>query len=210
MKREQRPFTVRAEGDDGGAPTRIVGYAAVFNQVAHGEMIQPGAFTKSLKEQRDIKAYWAHDATRPLGRTKNGTLIVEQDAHGLRVEIRPNLYTTFGRDALESVIRGDVDQMSFGMDIINSKREIIDGQEVTVLTEIRLHEVSPVANPWYEGTLAQARDSATTSSRNDDGPEPPPVEHSTRNDAAVRLRTQCALALERLETYMEEQSTWMS
>ncbi len=149
-------FEVRA--DSAETPTKIVGYAAVFGQVAYGEMIQAGAFSKTLSEGRDIKAYWSHQMSHVLARRENGTLRLEEDAHGLKVEIKPNPDTTWGRDALGSVARGDVTQMSFGFWPVNSEWRDIDGQRVEVLTEIRLFEVSPVAEPWYEGTAAEARE----------------------------------------------------
>lgn len=182
MSYEQRTFEVQAAGPDGAdAPTKIVGYAAVFNQIEHGEMVAPGAFTKTLQEQQDIRAYWNHDSGVVLGRTKNGTLMLAQDDRGLRVEIAPNLGTEWGRSALASVQRGDVSQMSFGFSSINDETRMIDGEQVRVLKEVRLYEVSPVAEPWYSGTEAQARDKAKAG----DEPEPVQAGHSTRN----RLRS---------------------
>lgn len=181
-KVEHRAFDVelRAKADE---PTQIVGYAAVFNQAAHGEVIRQGAFTKTLQEQKDIKAYWSHDRGQPLGRTTNGTLLLRQDEHGLYVEITPNPETTWGRNALAALERKDVTQMSFGFIPIQARVETIDGNEVYAIHEAVLREVSPVAEPWYEGTHAMARD-------NDDAnaaATPEPREHSTF-DAQLRTR----------------------
>ena len=194
MKRKiiRRRFEVRAAGAEAGAEvTRIEGYAAVFNQIAYGEVIRPGAFTKTLAEQDDIKAFWSHDSAKPLGRTTNGTLTLRQDAHGLAVVITPNQDTSFGRDALAAVARGDVSQMSFGFSIINAARETVDGEDIDVLRELRLYEVSPVAEPWYEGTDAQARELELSSQRGDaggDAPEPGQAAHSTRDAVRAAAR----------------------
>jgi len=173
--RETRAFELRAGGDD-GTVSRIEGYAAVFNTVSYGEMISPGAFTKTLAEQRDIRAYWSHDAngSQVLGRTTNGTLTLREDERGLWCEIHPNVETTWGRSALASVARGDVNQMSFGFAPVKESYEKIDGEDVRILKEVRLYEVSPVAEPWYPTTDAAAR--------NKGGEEPEPVlaDHSTR------------------------------
>lgn len=166
MKRRDaraREFAVEArERGEGKGPTEIIGYAAVFDQVAHGEVIRKGAFTKTLQEQRDIKAYWSHDSSMVLASRANGTLELDEDDHGLRVVIKPNLETTWGQDALASVARGDVNKMSFQFSPVNTTVEVIDGENVDVLREVRLYEVSPVARPWYDGTEAIARDDAET------------------------------------------------
>jgi HK97 family phage prohead protease len=175
---------------DGGS---IVGYAAVFNQIEHGEVIRPGAFTKTLGEQKDIKAYWSHDASgsRVLARTSNGTLTLQEDETGLRVRLRPNPETSWGKDALASVARGDVDQMSFGFSPIKMNQEIIDGETINIVREVRLYEVSLVSEPWYSGTSAGVRDqSGQTNDAEDDAPESP-CGHSTpkRSVAEYKLRT---------------------
>lgn len=168
-KMDIRSFDVSTLGE-GESPTQIVGYAAVFNQVAHGEVIRPGAFKKTLTEQKDIKAYWSHDSagSAVLGRTSNGTLELSEDETGLHVVITPNLQTEWGRSALASVHRGDVDQMSFGFAPIQESMETLDGETIRVLKEVKLYEVSPVAEPWYSGTSASARNAEAQA----DQPEP--------------------------------------
>ena len=122
QRREVRPiateFTARNEGD---APT-IEGYFAVFNslyEIAPGmtESVAPGAFSRTLAN--DIRALTNHDTTLVLGRTKAHTLELREDEHGLwgKVSINPN-----DRDAMnlyERVKRGDVDQCSFGFEIVD-------------------------------------------------------------------------------------------
>ena len=175
---QRRAFNVqaRASDADGDELSEISGHAIVYNQIAHGEMIAPGAVTKTLQEQRDIKAYWGHDRNKPLGRTSNGTLELESDDTGLFVKIRPNKATSFGRDALASIERGDVSQMSFGFVPVKQIAEKINEIDVNVVKELRLTEVSPVADPWYQGTTAEARDKEES---NGTAPEPVQGDHST-------------------------------
>lgn len=155
---------VRAEGGAGEEPTKISGYAALFDEYSEDlggfrEIIRPGAFAESLKND-DIRALWAHDHSRVLGRTKNGTLRLEEDRVGLRIEITPDPETSWGRDALASIRRGDVDQMSFMFSVSPEEdtwEKSRDGV-VRTLTKVRLYEVSPVAFPAYTGTQVQARE----------------------------------------------------
>ena len=152
---ERRTFTIEMRAD--GDATKLTGYAAVFNelsQVIFGmfrERIERGAFAGTLSD--DIRALWNHDTGLPLGRTKAGTLKLDEDAHGLRVEI-----TQAGRDAVESIKRGDVDQMSFGFDVLeDSWDKDADGMVIRTLRKIKLYEVSPVVFPAYPQTSISAR-----------------------------------------------------
>ena len=174
MKREVRTFDIEARSAEGAdSPTKIVGYAAVFNTIAHGEMISPGAFKKTMEEQRDIKAYVGHNINQILARRENGTLKIGEDERGLWVEIEPNLSAQSDRDMLAKVERGDINQMSFGFSPVKEEFAEIDGDKVRVLKEVRLFEVSVVTEPWYETTVAEAREAET------EQPEPVLAGHST-------------------------------
>lgn len=182
-KPEIRRFNIETRGDgDNAEPTKIVGYAAVFNSIEYGEMIAPGAFSKSLTEQKDIKAYLGHDSNMILARSENGTLKLSEDEHGLAVEIFPNLKAQSDRDILAKVERGDINQMSFGFSPVKDETVQLDGQTIRVLKEVKLHEVSIVTEPWYSATTAEARDKAP-----EEQPEPAPAGHSTDDPTFSRV-----------------------
>jgi HK97 family phage prohead protease len=94
----------------------IAGYAAVFNDVADiggsfREIIAPGAFKDTLGG--DVRALVDHDSGRVIGRSTAGTLRLNEDDKGLKVEIDlPD--TSDGRDLAVSLTRGDISGMSFG------------------------------------------------------------------------------------------------
>ena len=93
-----------------------------------------------------------------LGRNKSGTLELREDSHGLwgRVKINPN-----DQDAVnlyERVKRGDVDQCSFGFDIVKEDTEVRDDGSVHwTIREVKLYEVSVVTFPAYTETSVSAR-----------------------------------------------------
>lgn len=158
---ERRVFgltELRAEGE--GEGRTLSGYAAVFNQLSEPmwgmrEKIRPGAFTKTLLEA-DIRAVWNHNADYVLGRTKNGSLNLREDERGLWVEIKPP-ETTWASDFVESIRRGDVDQMSFGFETVRDFWEGEEGRQIRTLVEVKLYEVSPVTFPAYPQTEISAR-----------------------------------------------------
>ena len=122
------------------------------------EVITPTAFSKTLSDGADVKALYAHDSAKVLGRTKNGTLRLTPDADGLVCECDlPD--TSYARDVYELIRRGDVTTMSFGFYPVKVRQEIEDGKAVDYLLEVRLIEVSfAVAFPAYEATSSEARE----------------------------------------------------
>jgi HK97 family phage prohead protease len=151
---------IRRGGKD--RPTKLTGYAALFNKETElfpglREKIAPGAFARTLAEKADVRALVDHDPSKILGRTKAGTLKLLQNSKGLRVEIKPG-DTQAGRDILESIDRGDVDQMSFGFRMVKeSWEDHQDGTTTRTLEDVDLFDVSAVTFPAYADTTIAAR-----------------------------------------------------
>lgn len=157
---ERRSFQVEEIRADSGENARISGYAAVFNKLSDDlggfrEKIAPGAFSKSLLSA-DVRALWNHDANYPLGRSKSGTLRLDEDAKGLKFEIDPP-DTQYARDLIVSMKRGDVDQMSFGFRTKKDNWEQNGNEVIRTLLEVELYDVSPVTYPAYPQTSASVR-----------------------------------------------------
>lgn len=158
---------IRAQDDS--QERYIEGYFSVFGKATElwkgaFEEIAPGAFETTLGN--DIRALINHDTTLVLGRTKSSTLELRVDGHGLwgRIKINPN--DTDAVNAHERVKRGDVDQCSFGFNILKEDVEFRDDGSVKwTIREIDLHEVSICTFPAYEETGVQARKSEVTEHR---------------------------------------------
>lgn len=162
-RREVRTFTCdefRLLEEDGAKP-KIRGHAAVFNQASENlgywrdlrEVIMPGAFAKAIVRD-DVRALWNHNPDWVLGRSKaqpTPTLRMSEDSIGLAVEIDPP-DTTWARDHLETMRRGDVSQMSFAFSSMSERFEKIDGVLHRYVTEVKLFDVSPVTYPAYPQT----------------------------------------------------------
>jgi len=148
----------RAEQDD---EMYIEGYFAVFNRETElfpgaFEEIAPEAFNDTLSN--DIRALINHDTSLVLGRNKAGTLELKVDSRGLWGRIKINPRDSDAVNLYERVKRGDVDQCSFGFNIIEEETEFRDDGTVKWrLKKVDLHEVSVVTFPAYEDTSVQAR-----------------------------------------------------
>lgn len=139
----------------------IEGYFAVFNQETElwpgaFEEIAPTAFDESLG--RDIRALVNHDPTLVLGRTKAGTLELRVDSKGLWGRVKINPRDSDAVNVYERVRRGDIDQCSFGFNILDEITEWRDDGTVKwTITKAELWEVSVCTFPAYEQTGIQAR-----------------------------------------------------
>lgn len=162
-KHEVRTFTVSqlstrsAEGEE----RKLVGYASVFNSPTtigddwFNEEIIPGAFARSISE-KDVRALFNHDWNNVLGRTKSGTLLLEEDSHGLRFEVElPD--TTVANDLAKSIDRGDIDQCSFGFIPVVEQWDHEAVPAARKLVEVELFEISIVSLPAYDDTTVSLR-----------------------------------------------------
>src|SRR5690625_5002500 len=139
----------------------IEGYFAVFNSETElfpgaFEEIAPGAFDNTLSN--DIRALINHDTAFVLGRNKSNTLDLKIDSRGLWGAIKINEKDSDALNLYERVKRGDVDQCSFGFNILKEDTDYReDGSVKWTIREIDLHEVSVVTFPAYGDTSVQAR-----------------------------------------------------
>lgn len=159
--RQIRSTASKFETRDEGGELKIEGYFAVFNSNYQifddlSESVAPGAFDDTLGD--DIRALINHDTSLVLGRNTAHTLELRQDEHGLwgSITINPN-----DQDAMNlyaRVQRGDVDQCSFGFDILSEDYDVRDDGSVHwTIKKVRLYEVSVCTFPAYEETNVKAR-----------------------------------------------------
>ena len=170
--RQTRSVASEFHTREDGEALLIEGYFAVFNSnynIADGlsESIEPGAFTDTISG--DVRALINHDTSFVLGRTKANTLTLKQDARGLWGQIVINPDDSDAMNLYARVKRGDVDQCSFGFDILEEETVFgDDGSSVHwKIKKVRLYEVSVCTFPAYEETSVKARqkDAATAKAK---------------------------------------------
>ena len=175
---ERRMVTSTIEVRDGDAGRQIVGYGYVFNSLSENlggfrEVIAPGAGADVLAGTPDIRGLFNHNPDLVLGRTTAGTMSVEEDDTGSRYLIdAPD--TSYARDLLVSLERGDVNQSSFafriarGGDVWDEDPE--SGLLLRTITKFSgLYDMSPVTYPAYPETSSGVR-TAPDVERVDDEP----------------------------------------
>lgn len=131
----------------------LAGYFSTFNNKDRvGDIIRPGAFTKTLKERKPKVLYY-HDATRPIG------VVVDswEDAKGLYGVIKLNLDTQLGMETYNLYKSGAMDSFSIGFML--EKYEIMtdeNGYKSFDIKEVKLMEVSAVTFPANELAVVTA------------------------------------------------------
>lgn len=145
---------LRAQGDG----NTIVGYAAVWDSPSEPmpftEFVKRGAFTKTLNDGADVRLLIDHEGV-PLARSKSGTLTLEEDNRGLRVEAELDPSNPDAARIMSAMKRGDLSQMSFAFRTI--KDSWSNDKMTRELREVQLFDVSIVTFPAYEETVAELR-----------------------------------------------------
>lgn len=146
------------------------GYGSVFNNTdGHGDMIVPGAFSKSLGEWK-ARGKWpkmllqhggmgvSSDDMMPIGKWTH----MEEDARGLRVEGRLfALNTERGQYIYEGLKSGELDSLSIGYRVRDGVPGKKPGDPRRTLTDIDLWEVSIVTFPANDKALISSVKSMT-------------------------------------------------
>lgn len=128
--------------DEKGA---IEGYGSVFGNVdSYSDVVVQGAFAKSIEEAkasgRMPAMLWQHDPEEPIGVWTD----LREDDRGLYVKGQL-AETQRGREARELIKLGALTGLSIGY--TTRKYEVDKTNDVRLLTDVQLWEVSPVTFP---------------------------------------------------------------
>ena len=152
-----------------GLRSKFVGHAIVFNALSEPlmffrELIAPEAVDRTFEEKIDVRALIDHDPAKLMGRLGARTLILRKDAKGLQVEIDPP-DTTYSRDALESIRRGDLTGMSFAFRTLKDSWDDSTDPPTRTVHDMRISEVSLVTFPAYPATDVDVAQRSLTAHR---------------------------------------------
>jgi HK97 family phage prohead protease len=154
VKQKAASFELKREPDEDGI---FEGYASVFGVVDQGmDVVERGAFAKSLGSGRKVKMLWQHDVSQPIGIWEE----VREDEKGLFVRGRLLKDVTKGREAIALVRAGAITELSIGYRTIAASDEA--NGRVRKLMEVELHEISLVTFPMLPDAKITAVKSITT------------------------------------------------
>lgn len=132
---------------EGSGRMEVEFYVSVFGNIDSArEIVKSDAYKTLTEDMERLQFYYNHQGYElPIGKV----LSAETDSKGLKIKaIISN--TTTGRDVMALIEDGALKEFSIGYQVRGSERGIIDEEEITYLTDIKLIEVSIVnraANP---------------------------------------------------------------
>jgi HK97 family phage prohead protease len=154
MEHKSVAFELKKEPDEDGV---FEGYASVFGVVDQGmDVVERGAFTKSLGSGRNVKMLWQHDSAQPIGVFD----VMQEDERGLFVRGRLLKGIKQSEEAMVLMRAGAIDSMSIGYRVSEAAEE--GGGRIRKLMHVDLFEISLVTFPMLEVAKITAMKSITT------------------------------------------------
>jgi len=143
MLHKEVRLQIKTSGDEG----IFEGYASTFgNEDLGGDIVAPGAFSRTIAQRKDIPILWGHRSGEVIGVNQEFT----EDAKGLLVKGQLEIkHTDRARSALALMKMGAIRGLSIGYDPIqiDYSRE---KEGIRILKEIKLYEYSLTAFPMNE------------------------------------------------------------
>lgn len=175
-------FELKREPDADGT---FEGYASVFGVLDQGmDVVEPGAFKRSLATNRKVKMLWQHDPSKVIGVWTE----IREDERGLFVKGRLLNDVALGREAMALMRAGAIDSMSIGYRTVEATPDA--GGRVRKLVDVDLFEVSVVTFPMNEAALV-------TAVKNEDGRFDPKLMERA-------LRDVCGLSISEAKAFMAD------
>lgn len=137
MLTKEFKFLLKKVADDGS----FTGLAAVYgNTDLGGDIIMPGAFTKTINDKGEVPILWQHDSREPIGLGK-----LADSADGLLIDGMLVMGSPTAQKAYALMKAGVTKGLSIGYDTIVSEYD--KENDIRRLKELRLWEVSVVTFP---------------------------------------------------------------
>ena len=155
--RQAPMFEVRAAADGEEKSYEVSGYATTFNDeyvlfesdgIQYKEQILADAIDENT-DLSDVIFVKDHEGT-VFARTRNNTLVLEKDEHGLKVRADMSKTPT-AREAFEEIAAGMYDQMSFAFTVDDDEYDSTN--HLRIIRHIKkLYDTSFVSFPANPGT----------------------------------------------------------
>jgi len=134
-----RFLEVKEVGEDG----TFTGIASVYGvEDLGGDVIDKGAFRKTIAENPTVKILWQHDPSEVIG-----TGQVKEWQGKILLEAKLDLDDPVGQKAYRKLKNKLIEGLSIGFQTIKSSWEDVEGRMVRHISELKLWEVSVVTFP---------------------------------------------------------------
>ena len=157
---ERRSFELRADGNNFEIAARAIKYNAISQDLGgFVERVSPGAFTESIKRGDEIVCLVNHQQSEILGRTRNGSLEIEDSPDALRFRCKLNRAIQAHRDLYEMVKSGLISECSFAFTVDDQEWDNSHKPPLRTIKRGTLYDLSVVVSPAYANgaTSAEAR-----------------------------------------------------
>lgn len=135
------PFDIKAVAEDTAGA--FEGYGSVFGTLdSYRDIVAPGAFTRTLKEDRKPAMLWQHDQRMPVGVWTD----IREDDRGLYVKGQL-ADTQQGRDTHTLLKMGALSGLSIGFSLAKNGATTDGKTNIRTITDVKLWEVSLVTFP---------------------------------------------------------------
>jgi hypothetical protein len=142
---------IKADGDTGG----LTGYLSTFGNIDQGgDIVEAGAFTKTLQERPVNALLWHHDPSEPA--KVCGSYSAKQDDRGLLIDsdFLPDPDSQNIRTKVRALKeRGVKVGLSIGYQVVKFSIDKVGGEVVRRLKELKLNEGSLTLFPMNEMAL---------------------------------------------------------
>jgi len=137
------------------------GYASTFgNEDLGGDVVEKGAFTKTISENKNVPILWGHNIREVIGVNKD----FSEDAKGLFVKGQLILDVQRARETHALMKEGAVKGLSIGYDAIRVDYSRAK-EGVRIINEVKLYEYSVTAFPMNEAAQVTDIKSAEDATR---------------------------------------------
>lgn len=156
MEHKQLRMSIKELSEEG----KFQGYLSVFNNIDQGgDLVEPGAFKKTLNENKAFPLLWAHSSQDPS--LVIGTFHGKEDKRGLLIDGEFFLDQEGGRKAHDVVkkLHGKGVKVGLSIGYKALQWEIDEGEnkeQIRRLKEVQLYEGSMTLFPMNQEALVQA------------------------------------------------------
>jgi uncharacterized protein len=119
------------------------GVASVYGlEDSYGDVIEKGAFTKTIQERPDVPILWQHDQSEVIGKGR-----VEERGGKIVISGKLDLEDAMGQKAYRKLKNRLINGLSIGFQTVKSFYENVEERTIRHISELKLWEVSVVTFP---------------------------------------------------------------